>query len=102
MNHIQTKSYKEVTTNIFAFDKRLNDNTSHYFMYICLCNGITESDIRACAEQGVSTLRGLEGCLGVGTGCGKCRSAAKQVLKESHSRCGPHLDARTMLSGAPA
>jgi hypothetical protein len=24
------------------------------------------------------------------------------VLKESHSRCGPHLDARTMLSGAPA
>ena len=40
-------------------------------MYICLCNAITERDIRACAEDGACTLRDLECCLGVGTCCGK-------------------------------
>ena len=51
-------------------------------MYICLCNAITEHDIRACAEGGGCTLRDLETCLGVGTCCGRCRPAAKEILDE--------------------
>jgi bacterioferritin-associated ferredoxin len=41
-------------------------------------------------------MRDLEGCLGVGTCCGKCKPAAKQILSET--RAGPRLK----LSGAPA
>lgn len=52
-------------------------------MYICLCNAITERDIRACAEEGACTLRDLECGLGVGTSCGKCRPAAKEILDAS-------------------
>lgn len=59
-------------------------------MYICLCNGITERDIRACADGGVCTLRDLEGCLGVGNCCGKCKPAARQILSES--RAEPRLE----------
>ena len=65
-------------------------------MYICLCNAITERDIRACAQEGACTLRDLECGLGVGTNCGKCKPAAKEILKNSRS------DSRTILSGAPA
>ena len=52
-------------------------------MYICLCNAITERDIRACAEGGACTLRDLECSLGVGTCCGKCKPVAKEVLDGS-------------------
>jgi bacterioferritin-associated ferredoxin len=52
-------------------------------MYICICNGITEHDIRrACTEEDVHSLRELERCLGVGAGCGLCRSAAQELLSE--------------------
>ncbi len=52
-------------------------------MYICVCNGITERDIRrACAEEGAQSLLELERCLGVGAGCGLCRSAAQELLSD--------------------
>lgn len=52
-------------------------------MYICVCNGITEHDIqRACAEEGVQSLRELERHLGVGAGCGLCRSVAQELLSD--------------------
>ena len=53
-------------------------------MYICLCNAVTERDIRTCCEQdGACSLRDLERCLGVGLNCGRCRPAAKEILNES-------------------
>ena len=66
----------------------LFDNASHYgggAMYICLCNAITESDIRACAGTGAGSLRDLERCLGVGATCGKCRTTAKEILNDSRA-----------------
>lgn len=72
-------------------------------MYICLCNGITERDIRnCCAEEGACTMRDLEHCLGVGANCGKCRPAAKEILKESRSPNESRSEPRTILAGAPA
>ena len=72
-------------------------------MYICLCNGITESDIRdCCAEEGACSMRDLERCLGVGANCGKCRPMAKQILVESRSLNDSRSDSRAMHSGAPA
>jgi bacterioferritin-associated ferredoxin len=70
-------------------------------MYICLCNAITESDIRNCgAREGACTLRDLERCLGVGANCGRCKLAAKQVLRES--RAVDESRSRVIVSGAPA
>ncbi len=65
-------------------------------MYICICNGITEREIRACAREGARSMRDLEHCLGVGSGCGKCKAAAKEILIESRS------EPRITLSGASA
>ena len=61
-------------------------------MYICLCNAITEGQIRACAaESGARSLCDLESCLGVGTNCGRCRPAANEGVRsidELTSRLG--------------
>jgi len=54
-------------------------------MYICLCNAVTEREIRECAQDGACTLRDLERCLGVGSNCGRCRPAADAILNESRS-----------------
>ena len=63
-------------------------------MYICLCNAITEREIRAHAAQGACTLADLEQCLGVGAGCGRCRPVASELLSESHA------ETRTAAAGA--
>jgi len=51
-------------------------------MYICICNAVTDSEIRQCAELGACDLGELERCLGVGGNCGRCRSAAREILQD--------------------
>lgn len=50
-------------------------------MYICVCNAVTEREIRHCAQLGCN-LDDLRERLGVCTSCGKCKNAAKQILRE--------------------
>jgi bacterioferritin-associated ferredoxin len=54
-------------------------------MYICICNGITDRDIKAHAQNPDCTLADLECTLGLGAGCGRCKPAAAEVLNERHS-----------------
>jgi bacterioferritin-associated ferredoxin len=60
-------------------------------MYICLCNAITDRQIVRAAEEGARSSEDLAAQLGVGTGCGRCRSCAKALLVETIGRiaCGP-------------
>ncbi|MGP9831776.1 bacterioferritin-associated ferredoxin [Marinobacter sp. NSM] len=54
-------------------------------MYVCLCHGVTDREIREAAEEGVSSMRQLGKQLGVGTQCGRCACAAREILRESRS-----------------
>jgi bacterioferritin-associated ferredoxin len=56
-------------------------------MYICVCNAVTEREIRHCARLGC-TLADLRERLGVGTGCGKCKHATRQILREERPAGG--------------
>lgn len=51
-------------------------------MYICLCHGITDTQIRSCISSGARTLCDLSGQLGVATQCGGCAESACEVLDE--------------------
>lgn len=56
-------------------------------MYICVCKAVTDSRIRHAVEHGAAlTLRDLTRELGVGTGCGKCVPAARELLDETLNR----------------
>lgn len=68
-------------------------------MYVCLCHGVTDTDIRRLVRtEGVCTMRELSQELGVATQCGKCGRCAKEVLREAvadvrreESACCPAL-----------
>ena len=51
-------------------------------MYVCICNAITEKAVRECARQGACSVDQLAFELGVGSGCGRCRDCANEVLRE--------------------
>lgn len=52
-------------------------------MYVCICNGITDKQIRQAAESGVEDFWELQRRLGVASGCGSCKDMASQILGES-------------------
>lgn len=49
-------------------------------MYICVCNAVTDREIRQCAELGARTVDELRDALGVASCCGKCEGAARDIL----------------------
>ncbi|MBA2352755.1 MAG: (2Fe-2S)-binding protein [Burkholderiales bacterium] len=49
-------------------------------MYICLCYGITDQQIRECVEHGACSLQDLREQLGVASCCGRCSCYAEDVL----------------------
>ena len=51
-------------------------------MYICICNEVTDKQIKHAADAGDSCMRDLRNSLKVGTTCGQCSSCAKSLLKE--------------------
>ena len=53
-------------------------------MYVCVCNAITDKQIRRAARNGVGSLYELRGTLGVAAGCGSCARTAQEILDEEY------------------
>ena len=51
-------------------------------MIVCVCNNISDREIRQAVQLGVRSMVQLRNELGVGTCCGKCQGCAKKVLRE--------------------
>lgn len=65
-------------------------------MYICICNAVTDKQIRKAAKAGVRNLRQLQKELGVATNCGCCKAAAAEILTEHRQAerpVGPRIHA---------
>ena len=60
-------------------------------MIVCVCNNISDREIRQAAELGISSIAELRKELGVGTMCGTCVSYAREVLHE-------HIDSKTTVT----
>ena len=54
-------------------------------MYVCLCNGVTDGQIREAAEAGCRTMSELTMRTGCGATCGSCIEMATQLLDEVHA-----------------
>lgn len=66
-------------------------------MYVCVCKAVSDRHIRAAVRQdAVISLRDLTRGMGLGTCCGKCVPAAREVLDEAlrHSASQPARPAR--------
>lgn len=53
-------------------------------MYICVCQAVTDRQIREAAQGGARTLKDLRRDLGVTRDCGRCASCARDCLQEVH------------------
>jgi len=51
-------------------------------MIVCVCNNISDREIRQAVDLGISSMPELYRELGVGTCCGKCVSYAREVLND--------------------
>jgi bacterioferritin-associated ferredoxin len=62
-------------------------------MYVCVCNAVTEREIRQAVELGATRMRHLKRDLGVAANCGKCACCARDMLRDnlsgSSADCGP-------------
>lgn len=61
-------------------------------MYICVCKGIKESDVRDLGREGITCPKLLASTLGIndkGSCCGRCRkniSSFVEIAREEHAR----------------
>ena len=51
-------------------------------MYVCVCHGITDRQIRRAVEQGAHTLGEVQMNLPVGACCGRCEDCAREVIRD--------------------
>ena len=62
-------------------------------MYVCVCNAITDRDVRAQAPSECSTVSAIYRSLGAQPKCGKCvplvRQLMRQVVELSEPRAAP-------------
>ena len=70
-------------------------------MYVCVCHGVTDREIREAAVAGARGLDDLAAMTGVGTGCGTCADLAQSLLLEARRERAlplPILDARLPIA----
>jgi len=51
-------------------------------MYVCLCNAVTDREIRAAVEGGAASLVDLQSTLPVAVCCGCCADTARDIVDE--------------------
>lgn len=54
-------------------------------MYVCICNGVTDHDIRQAAEAGCRSMAELTMRTGAGATCGSCVDMATALLEETRA-----------------
>ncbi len=51
-------------------------------MYVCLCKGVTDRDIKVAVAEGAQSFREVRKSLGVATQCGKCACFANGIIQD--------------------
>lgn len=51
-------------------------------MIVCLCNNVSDREIRQAVDAGLTSMSALSKELDVATCCGKCHGCAKEILRE--------------------
>jgi len=58
-------------------------------MYVCLCNSITDKEIRAAVQSGARSFADVQDSLGVATCCGRCGDCARNVVASALAEHAP-------------
>lgn len=85
----QAAPARKLTIILIRGPMRTVPSTGSLAMYVCLCNGVTERDIRQTAAAGCRSVAELTMRTGCGAGCGACLPVASQLLDDAHVERSP-------------
>jgi bacterioferritin-associated ferredoxin len=51
-------------------------------MIVCVCNGVSDRDVKAAIKNGMTSVEALSANLGVASGCGCCRETCADMIAE--------------------
>lgn len=54
-------------------------------MYVCICNAVTEDDIRQAADAGCGSIAEMTMRTGAGANCGSCLELVAEMLDQSRA-----------------
>lgn len=60
-------------------------------MYVCLCRGITDQDIKDAVSNGAQSYREVRELLDLGTCCGRCAPEARAIISDEVSALAGRL-----------
>ncbi len=66
-----------------------------FYVYICLCKGITDKQIKQCVNNGATSFKQVRRELGVATQCCKCVPEARAIVDDTLNQLQtdkPHYD----------
>ncbi|KUJ84216.1 (2Fe-2S)-binding protein [Microbulbifer flavimaris] len=52
-------------------------------MYVCICKGITDRQIKEAVYDGSTSVRALRRQLGVSSQCGRCAELTQEIIEET-------------------
>lgn len=58
-------------------------------MYVCVCNAVTDNEIREAYADGAHTMDALQDELGVATCCGCCEPTVREILATCRAESEP-------------
>lgn len=61
-------------------------------MYVCMCNGLTDRDIRRASDQGHCTVASAYCSLGAEVNCGRCVPMARELINKQ-AQLGANISA---------
>jgi bacterioferritin-associated ferredoxin len=62
-------------------------------MYVCVCNAVTDRQIRSQSECGRGTVAEIYRALGITVKCGKCVRTAKCIINDAQAEAGASASA---------
>jgi len=68
-------------------------------MYVCICNGVTDHQIREAAASGVRSVAELTMRTGCGATCGTCLETASAILSEPRIERGNAFPVPMLVAG---
>ncbi len=51
-------------------------------MVVCLCQGVSEKDVREVIAEGATTRKKVTSACGAGAGCGGCHQSIREIIRE--------------------
>ena len=53
-------------------------------MIVCVCEGVSDREVRAACHKGASSVEAVARTCGAGGKCGSCQKHIEQILAEQH------------------